>query len=110
MRPSRIAPMNRRLTLQAPQETDDGAGGMTLAWRDVATLWAAIRPHAAAEGLWASQPAARLSSEITIRYRDDVWPEMRFVSASGRIFDIRAAFDPDGSRRRLVCLCGEEPL
>jgi head-tail adaptor len=26
---------------------------------------------------------------------------------SGRLFDIRAAADPDGAGRRLICLCEE---
>jgi len=106
----RIAPMNRRLTLQQPLETDDGAGGVSIVWQDVATLWAAIRPFAAKEGLWADQPAASLTSEIIIRYRGGVAPEMRFAASDGRTWDIRAAYDPDGTRRRLVCLCGEVPL
>ena len=105
-----IAALRHRLTLQAPDETDDGAGGVSITWRDVATLWAAIRPlRGGPEGLWAAQPATRLRSEITIRYRPGLWPQMRFV-AGDRVWNIIAVFDPDGRRARLICLCEELPL
>ncbi len=101
--------MRSRVTLQAPVETDDGAGGVVVSWVDVASVWAEVRPRRGGEGLWADAPAGRLTSEIVMRWRDDVWPGMRLV-AGERTFDIRAAYDPDGRRRRVVCLCLEEPL
>ncbi len=105
----RIAPMRARLVLQEPVETDDGSGGVFIAWRDVAPLWAEIRPGSGGEGLWADAPAGRMSQEIVIRWRPGVHPAMRLVGA-GRVHDIHAVFDPDGRRRRLVCLCLEQPL
>jgi len=101
--------MRSRVTLQAPVETDDGAGGVVVSWVDVASVWAEVRPRRGGEGLWADAPAGRLTSEIVMRWRDDVWPGMRLV-AGERTFDIRAAYDPDGRRRRVVCLCLEVPL
>lgn len=105
----RIGAMRSRVTLQAPVETDDGAGGVVVSWVDVASVWAEVRPRRGGEGLWADAPAGRLTSEIVMRWRDDVWPGMRLV-AGERTFDIRAAYDPDGRRRRVVCLCLEVPL
>ena len=105
----RIGVMRWRVTLQAPVETDDGAGGVVVSWVDVASVWAEVRPRRGGEGLWADAPAGRLTSEIVMRWRDDVWPGMRLV-AGERTFDIRAAYDPDGRRRRVVCLCLEVPL
>ena len=108
-RKRRIAAMRTRMTLQAPVETDDGAGGVLVEWRDVAEIWAKVRARRGTEGLWADAPAGRLTSEITMRWRSDVWPGMRLV-AGERVFDIRAAYDPDGARRHVVCLCLEVPL
>ena len=104
-----IAAMRARLTLQEPLAVDDGAGGQARAWRELAALWAAIRPRSGGEGAWCDAPAGHLSSEVVIRWRPDVRPGMRFA-AEGRVFDIRAVFDPDGRRRRLVCHCLERPL
>ena len=108
-RRQRIGAMRSRVTLQAPVETDDGAGGVVVSWVDVASVWAEVRPRRGGEGLWADAPAGRLTSEIVMRWRDDVWPGMRLV-AGERTFDIRAAYDPDGRRRRVVCLGLEGPL
>ncbi len=109
VRRPRIGAMRTRTTLQAPVETDDGAGGVSIGWEDVAEVWAEVRPRRGGESLWADAPAGRLSSEIVMRWRNDVWPGMRIV-AGERTFDIRAAYDPDGRRRHVVCLCLEVPL
>ena len=39
--------LDRRLTLEAPVETDDGAGGVTRSYQTVTTLWAAVAPVSA---------------------------------------------------------------
>ena len=39
--------LNRRLVLEAPVESADGAGGVTRSYSAVATLWAAVEPVAA---------------------------------------------------------------
>lgn len=41
--------LNRRLVLEAPVETDDGAGGVTRGFAAVATLWASVVPISAHE-------------------------------------------------------------
>jgi len=106
---SATAAMRARLALQRPLTADDGAGGLTTTWQDVTALWAAIRPLRGSEGHWLDAPAGSLTSEVTIRWRAGVRPDMRLVG-DGRVFDIRAVFDPDGRRRRLVCHCLERPL
>ncbi len=37
--------LNRRLLLEAPVETDDGAGGVTLLYDVVTVLWAQVLPN-----------------------------------------------------------------
>lgn len=39
--------LSRRLTLQAPVDTSDGAGGSTRSFADVTTLWAKVEPVSA---------------------------------------------------------------
>ena len=64
--------LNRRLVLQAPSETDDGAGGVTRAYTTIASLWAQVVPQAMAADVAADSLGARLRCRIVIRRRDDV--------------------------------------
>jgi SPP1 family predicted phage head-tail adaptor len=52
------------------------------------------------------RPEQAVTHRITLRYRDGVTAAMR-LSRGLRRFDIRAAGDPDGLRRDLVCLVEE---
>jgi head-tail adaptor len=36
--------LNTLVTLEAPQTTPDGAGGETIVWNPIATLWADLKP------------------------------------------------------------------
>jgi SPP1 family predicted phage head-tail adaptor len=58
------------------------------------------------ERMRADRPEQSLTHKITLRYRDGVTGAMRLTSGLRR-FAIRAASDPDGSRRDLVCLVEE---
>jgi SPP1 family predicted phage head-tail adaptor len=62
--------LNRRLTLEAPVETPDGAGGVARTYEAVATLWAAVEPETARGGLDADARGATVTHRITIRMRD----------------------------------------
>lgn len=85
------ARMRQRITLQTPQESDDGAGGVTRSWSDVDTVWAEVLPLSGGriERLFARQLQDEVSHRIIIRYRDDVTATMRVVYA-GRAMNIRS--------------------
>jgi SPP1 family predicted phage head-tail adaptor len=104
-----IGEMKTRLTLEAPSRSGDGGGGADIVWETVAVVWAAVRPLSGDENFALDRVAGRLSHEIRIRHRTDVTLEMRFRDAS-RVYDIRAAFDPDGRRQWLRCLAEERDL
>lgn len=90
--------LRHRLTLQAEVQTNDGAGGYSKSWQNIADIWAEIIPVTAVssriisasgkETPFAGQPQAEMSHKILIRYRDDVTPAMRFLF-DNRIFNIR---------------------
>ena len=64
--------LNRRLTLEAPVEIADGAGGVTRSYAAVATLWAAVEPIAARHDVVAAAAGATVTHRIVIRYASDI--------------------------------------
>ena len=81
-----------RLTLQQPNNSADGAGGLTRGWSDVVTLWAAVEPLHGHERLEANKLASAVTHRVTIRYRSDVAAHKRFLM-DGRAFNIRAVLN-----------------
>lgn len=95
-----------RLTLQAPTDTPDGAGGAERNWTAVASLWARLEPVSAVGRELAGQAGQVITHRVTVRHRSDVALGQRFMRLE-RVFAIKAIHDPDESRRYLVCLCEE---
>jgi SPP1 family predicted phage head-tail adaptor len=70
--------LNRRLTLEAPAESADGAGGVTRSFSAVATLWASVEPVSARANVSADAPGATITHRIQIRYSADITLRHRF--------------------------------
>jgi SPP1 family predicted phage head-tail adaptor len=81
--------LNRRLLLEAPHETADGAGGVIRGSTPVTTLWARVLPLAARGDVAAGSRGAALRYAIVIRVRDDVTMRHRFRDGA-RLYDIVA--------------------
>lgn len=99
-----IAGRRIRLLLEVPVETQDPLGGATIAYQPLLTLWASISAAHGVETEAAGRIEGTVDVRITLRWRPGVNASMRF-SEGVRHFAIRAAFDPDGRKRDLVCLC-----
>lgn len=87
----------------------DDSGGAAETWEPVAELWAAVMSRSGKEAVLADRVAGERRVEVTIRYRDDVTPAMRFRLGE-RCFHVRAVLDEDGRRRFLKCQCEERDL
>lgn len=98
--------LNRRLTLEVPVESADGAGGVTRNFDAVATLWAEVTPVAATRAIEADRAGARITHRIGIRFSDDITTRHRF-SDGERVFRIVSLRDRDG-RRRFLTIEAEE--
>ena len=70
--------LNRRLVLEAPAESADGAGGVTRSYETVVTLWASVEPVSARGSVEADAPGANVTHRIQIRHRADVTLRQRF--------------------------------
>lgn len=101
-----IGALRHRMTLEAPIEAPDGAGGFSRSFTPVADLWARIAPGGAREDFVEQRAEQTTSHVVTIRWRDDVTKDMRFVHRTRKLH-IRSVVDPDERRRFLICQCEE---
>jgi SPP1 family predicted phage head-tail adaptor len=101
--------MSHRLILERELRADDGGGGATVTWETVTEMWGAIEMPSGTERVRAGGIEGEVNAVITIRYRDDVAPAMRFT-AGGLVFEILSALDVDGRRRYLRCQCQRRGL
>ncbi|TYB82884.1 head-tail adaptor protein [Maritimibacter fusiformis] len=104
--------LSRRLVLEAPERTPDGAGGFTTTWTQLGTLWAEVKPGTGRERAVEFATVAQIPYRITLRAAPEgapsrPRPEQRFRSGT-RIFRILAVTEPDPGARYLTCFAQEE--
>lgn len=102
----RPAELRHRVAIEAPSRAGDGAGGATISWTPIATVWADVASFKGSKLLAADQIEEHEPFRVVIRYRAGMKAEMRIVWR-GRRLDIVSIFDPDGERRWLVLECEE---
>jgi len=89
--------LNRRLLLEAPHDSPDGAGGVVRSYRTVTTLWAQVTPVSLRADVEAGHAGASARYRIVIRKRGDVTIRHR-LQESGRLYRI-VATRPSVDRR-----------
>lgn len=82
--------LNRRLVLEAPNESHDGAGGVVRGFAAVTTVWAQVTPMSARADVEADRLGAAQRYRVIVRHRDDITTRHRFVEGA-RIYRILAA-------------------
>lgn len=99
--------LRHELALEEPVETPDGAGGFTIVWNLVATIWAQLEPVDPANESWAGRNASELTHRVTMRFREGVKQGMRFRKTA-RLFPILSVQDADETGRYLICRTREQ--
>lgn len=104
--------LNRRVTLERPARTSDGAGGFDTVWQELGTLWAALEPRGGRLVNGATGETSVARYRFTLRaappgHSDRPVPGQR-MRMSGRLFRIEAVSERDAQARYLVCDCEEE--
>lgn len=104
--------LNRRLTLEEPQRTPDGAGGYDTTWIALGDLWAEVKAGTGREKAAEFMTVASIPFRITVRAAPDgspsrPKPEQRF-RAGNRIFRILAVTEADAGAQYLACFAQEE--
>jgi SPP1 family predicted phage head-tail adaptor len=101
-----VGALRRRLVLEGPVATPDGLGGATQAFATIAAVWGQVEWLGGGERWRMGRPEQAATHRITLRWRVGVDSSQRLRDGA-RLYDIRAVADPDGGRRRLVCLVEE---
>jgi SPP1 family predicted phage head-tail adaptor len=103
--------LTRRLTLEAPVETDDGAGGRVVQWTALGSHWAEVRGASAFERFSGGVEGARVSHRITVRWAPFGSAERpaagRRFREGDRLFVILGVTEADPGRRFLLCWAEE---
>lgn len=104
--------LTRRLVLEEPQRTPDGAGGYAVAWVELGTLWAEVRAGTGREKAVEHLTVSALPVRITVRAAAQgapsrPRPEQRLRDGA-RLYRIQAVTESDADARYLVCFAIEE--
>lgn len=97
-----IGARRRRFVLERPLETPDGFGGVLRRFVAGPLLWGAIEPLGNRDRTLFGRSDRVATHRIRLAWRPGILPTMR-LTAGPRRFAIRAAGDPDGRGRELVC-------
>jgi head-tail adaptor len=91
--------LKTRLQIQAPDETDDGQGGVERSYAALATVWAAVTPLVARAGggVEADAEGAAVKYRIILRSNFSLTLQHRLVDGA-RIYRITAIRDRDDRR------------
>jgi SPP1 family predicted phage head-tail adaptor len=90
--------LGRRLVLEAPVETPDGAGGVSRGYETVATIWAEVTPLSARGEVVAADAGATRAYRILVRVGPDITSRHRLRDGA-RVFRIVSVRAADASRR-----------
>lgn len=99
---------NRKLVLEAPTRSSDGAGGFSEIWQALGIIWGEVLPRGAGREVEASE----LKLKITVRAAPQGAPSrptaaMRFRDGD-RVYNIDAVTEAEAAGRYLVCFVKEE--
>ena len=104
--------LNRKLVLEEAQRVPDGAGGWTLNWMALGTLWAAVDAGSGRERAGEFLTVSSVNYRITVRGAPQgapsrPKPEQRFREGT-RVFRITAVTEDDPGGQYLTCFAQEE--
>ncbi|WP_210092506.1 phage head closure protein [Ruegeria sp. HKCCSP346] len=104
--------LNRKLVLEAPMRSADGAGGYTETWAAIGTLWAEVTARSGSERQIAGASVSRVGYRIVVRGAPmgssmRPAPDQRFREGN-RCFVIRAVAEHDPRGKFLTCFADEE--
>ncbi len=111
MKGIRVGMLRKWLSLQKRTYTEDGIGGSSDTWAEIAKVWGAIMPISARELAFAAKLEVRGTHRILIRWRADIDTngdhKLVLVENPDREFNIRSVIDVE-ERQRYLEIVAEE--
>lgn len=101
-----IGRMRRRLTIEAPVEAPDGAGGVLRSFAEDGEIWAAVEPLGGGLHLAGDRAAQTLTHRILMRSGPALTVQHRLKDGT-RIHAVRSVHTADAEGRFLVALTEE---
>jgi SPP1 family predicted phage head-tail adaptor len=101
-----IGELRKRVTIQAETSVADGAGGYALAWTDVSTVWAEIRPISGNKIFIAQHLEGHVTHQVFMRFQSGITTDMR-LTYNGRLFNVRAVLNTDETNQWMELLVEE---
>lgn len=90
--------LSERVTLQAPAESRNRMGEVTLEWSDVATVWASVQGLTTRDFLQAQQANVIATHRIVMRFYDGLSHDYRVVWR-GRTMEVASVMERENRTR-----------
>lgn len=100
----RAGTLNCYVTLESQSGQHDAAGQPIDQWYPVANLWARIGNISGSEAIRADQQVSTVRTNIRIRWRRDILPDMRIVHGDN-VYQIKAVLPAEDDRDRVDLVC-----
>lgn len=107
--------LDRRITIQRQTETKDSYGSVSIAWTDVATVWASVAPITGKEYLQAAAVQDETTARIVIRWRSGITtgklrivayePEQGGSPTTQTLYDVLAILPSEDRKRWIQFMC-----
>ncbi|ABR74602.1 head-tail adaptor protein [Actinobacillus succinogenes] len=101
-----IGKLRHRITLQKQINTVNDYGAAVTTWKNVATVWADVRPLSGREYFAAQQVQSEVTTQIWLRHLPGIVPTMR-VKFSERTLEILSVLNTQERNISLQLMCKE---
>ena len=101
-----IGKLRHRITLQKQVNTVNDYGGAVTTWKNVATVWADVRPLSGREYFSAQQVQSEVTTQIWLRHIEGIKPTMK-VKFGKREFEILSVLNTQERDVSLQLMCKE---
>ncbi len=98
--------MRKRIVIQSPIDTSDGAGGAMTVWAPLYSAYASVEPLSGRDRAEMMAAQSDISHTVTMRFRPGVSAKCR-VLLGARVFRVIVARDIEERHRQLVLDCAE---
>ncbi len=102
----KIGPLRERVIIEQASMVLDDAGGHTLSWNPIATVWAQIENRSGSEVVVGERIESHRTRRVRIRRRTNIGPGMRLLWGATPL-DIRVVTDSTSGAGYIWLICEE---